>query len=103
MTDKNINQQIDDALNSLDGAERATPGLYFFTRLQQRLNAGQNSFGSKIGLWISRPAIALSVLMVVILLNLAVIFNQPASSDNAEENTDYYSMASSNILDDENP
>lgn len=102
MTNKNINEKIDEALNSLDGAERATPGPYFFTRLQQRLKAENNSLLARIGLWISRPAIALTVLMVVILLNLAVILDQ-RSDTRVDESADYYSMATPTILDYENP
>lgn len=103
MTDKTKDRNIEETLNSLDSISRATPGPYFFTRLQQRIKSEETSIWSTIALWISRPAIAFSVLTLVILLNLAVIFNQNAGPENLEENSDYYSMSSPNTLDDENP
>ncbi len=97
------NKQVDDFLDSLEGITRATPGPYFFTRLQQRLNKEENSLLSKVGLWISRPAIAFSVIILVILLNVSVIFYETSPVERTDDTVDYYSMTSSGSLDYENP
>ena len=36
MNNKNFDKKIDDALNSFDNANRATPKPYLFTRLQAK-------------------------------------------------------------------
>jgi hypothetical protein len=92
---ENMEHNIKEALNSLDGMEKASAGPYFFTRLQQRLQAAKISTWEKIGGWISKPTIAFGSLFAVIILNAALIINKPAKPDRFDESTDDYSMASS--------
>lgn len=68
-----INKLIDEALSSLDGAERAAPKPYLFTRLNARMqNEPENSWDTVLK-FISRPAIALAGLCLVITINAAVV------------------------------
>ena len=57
---EHINKLIDEALSSLDGAERATPKPYLFTRLNARMQKEpENSWDSDLK-FISKPAIAVA-------------------------------------------
>jgi hypothetical protein len=68
-----INKLVDEALSSLDGAERATPKPYLFTRLNARMqNEPENSWDTVLK-FISRPVIALAGLCLVITINAAVV------------------------------
>jgi hypothetical protein len=70
---EHINKLIDEALSSLDGAERATPKPYLFTRLNARMqNDPENSWDAVLK-FISRPVVALAGLCLVITINAAVV------------------------------
>lgn len=70
---EHINKLIDDALSSLDGAERAAPKPYLFTRLNARMqNEPENSWDTVLK-FISKPAIALAGLCLVITINAIVV------------------------------
>jgi hypothetical protein len=70
---EHINKLIDEALSSLDGAERAAPKPYLFTRLNARIqNDPENSWDAVLK-FISRPVVALAGLCLVITINAAVV------------------------------
>ena len=71
--DEHINKLVDEALNSLDGAERATPKPYLLTRLNARMRNEPESSWDNVLKFISRPAIALSGLCLVITINALVV------------------------------
>jgi len=70
-----IEKRSEEALNSLDGIQRAVPAPYFFTRLQVRLR-------EKITIWenitrfINRPAIAFATILFVLALNAFAFLKQ---------------------------
>jgi hypothetical protein len=70
---ENINKLIDEALSSLDGAERATPKPYLFTRLNARMQKEPENSWDNVLKFISRPAIALAGLCLVITINAMVV------------------------------
>jgi hypothetical protein len=78
---QDINKLIDDTLNSLDDAGRATPRPYLFTRINVRMqNNVENAWDRTLRI-ISRPAVALSVLCLVICINALVVSrNYPLKS-----------------------
>ncbi len=100
---KNMDEKINETLNSLEGLDRASPGPYFFTRLQQRLQSSKKSTWEIVARFISKPAFALGSLLIVILLNIALLVNNPAKSDRFEDGSDDYSIAASLINIYENP
>jgi len=80
MTQKdNIQKKVEEALNSLDGIQPATVQPFFYTRLQARLEQTKGIWES-ISSFISRPAMTLSTVCLVILLNLAVLYKNYSSS-----------------------
>ena len=65
-----LENRVNATLNSLDHVQRATPGPFFFTRVQARLNKEEKSSWEQIGSFIGRPQIAFAGLCLVIVLNL---------------------------------
>jgi hypothetical protein len=68
------NNKIEEILGSLDGTQRATAPDFFYTRLKARMEKGLEPATQRP--WILRPAFALSVLLGVLLINAAVIFQK---------------------------
>ncbi len=63
-------------MNSLDGANRAAAGDFFFTRLQGRLQRKGSSAWERIVGWIARPSVAITGLFIILLLNSIVIIRK---------------------------
>jgi hypothetical protein len=94
--DKRIDQ-IDQALNSLDGMAKATPAPYLMTRInarlqQQRQQAG--SFWSYAVAFLSKPTVAVIGLVFFVAVNVVVISSgkTPGSTASAglqNNNTDF--------------
>ncbi len=76
-----IDKKIEEALESFDGAARAEVKPYLFTRLTARMQRQQQSSWDKAVKFITRPAIAMAGLCLVISINAMVIaYKSPASS-----------------------
>lgn len=87
-----IEKKIEDALNSLDHVTRVGPGPFFYTRVQARMRKDRTVW-EKVSGFIAQPAVAFSVICLVISLNVLVIFKA--------ENSPSYSVQKSTILSDE--
>ncbi len=86
MKNEQINKQIDDTLNSLDGAKRATPKPFLLTRLTARMQKKQEGSWDNALRFLSRPAVAIACVVLVITVNTAVFtFNQPAKTGTGDE------------------
>ena len=68
------NHNIESLLSSLDGIQKASPGPYFFTRVQARLQQDQPGTWGSIIRVITRPSIALGTLCLVVVVNAAALF-----------------------------
>ena len=90
---------FDELLNSLDGMQRASPGPYFFTRLQQKLTSGDHSLMGNLARLISRPVIAFGLLLFMIILNISILFNNESSVEKYDGNEDVYGYVSSLMYD----
>jgi hypothetical protein len=75
----NIPKKVDEALNSLEGIRPASVQPYFYTRVIARLEKTRGAW-ENITSFISKPAMTLATVCVVILLNMAVIYKNYASS-----------------------
>ena len=78
-TKKNIEQRVEEALNSLDGIRQATPAPFLYTRLKLRLEQPGKTVWENISLFISRPAMAFATICIVLLLNMTVFFMKDSS------------------------
>jgi hypothetical protein len=82
MEKKNETESI---LNSLDGLQKASPGAFFYTRVQARLQKEETGFLGKIALFLTRPTVALAMLCLIFLLNAAAFYYQHESSSAAAD------------------
>ncbi len=64
---------IDKILHSLDGIKRAEAKPYMHTRIMARLKKDEESFWARSGRFITRPVIAVSCLLVVLVVNYVAI------------------------------
>jgi hypothetical protein len=65
----NIEKRVNEALNSLDGVQRATSNPFLFTRIQQRL-AAKNSPWEKAATFLARPVFAVAIIAVFLTVNI---------------------------------
>jgi hypothetical protein len=102
MTSKEkIRQEIEQTLQCLDGVKRAEANPFLFTRIQARMN-------KKAGVWertfsfISKPAIAVAIVVLVMAVNGWALWDGSASSEiltadnsNASELASEYNVVAS--------
>ena len=83
---ENINKMIEEAMSSVDDAQRAEPRPFLLTRINARMYKGTESFWEKAGWFISRPAVAFTGLCMIVLLNVMVVmFNKTSDSATVAE------------------
>lgn len=105
---EHINNLIEEALNSVDGAKRAEPMPYLLTRINARMSKETVSAWEKAGWFIGRPAVALAGLCLIILINVMVLMiNRPTDTVAVSEQvmpaqTDEFSYTVATIYDNEN-
>ena len=81
-----IEKMAEAALNSLEGAQRATAKPFLYTRLRARMEKRQEGSWEKAGRFIARPAVALAGLCLVIAINAMVIaYNNPVSVSGGDQ------------------
>ena len=75
-----IEKRVEEVLNSLDGIRRAQPQPWFFSRIQARLGrevAEEKTVWGALGSFLSKPAVAIASLCVIMLLNGVLLLNRP--------------------------
>ncbi|MBL7758911.1 MAG: hypothetical protein JNL59_15990 [Chitinophagaceae bacterium] len=76
-----IEQRIDRAFESLDGLKRAQPAPWFYTRLRARLERDEPvTVWEHIGSFLSRPAVVVAGLCVILVANVTILLKQPAAT-----------------------
>lgn len=102
-----INKLVEEAMNSLDDAQRAEPKPYLLTRINARMDKGAASVWERASWLITRPAVAFTGLCMIVLLNVLVVMNKTSHTNNIAEQTvqnqsDYLSYSASTIYDIDN-
>ena len=70
MTSKEqIQQEIEQTLQSLDGAKRAEANPFLFTRIQARMNKKTSRWEERTFSFLSKPAIAFAIVILVMAVN----------------------------------
>jgi hypothetical protein len=76
-----IEKRVEDALNSLDGIQRAEPQPWLFSRVKGKLlREGEKTRWETISSFLSKPAVAIAGLFLILGLNGFLVFNQPSVS-----------------------
>ena len=81
-TELNNSKKIEDVLESLGGISRAKAPAFFYTRLKARMDSEMELSGGTIGRLLTRPALALSLAVIILAMNVTVImqlWNQDSS------------------------
>jgi hypothetical protein len=78
--EKNIQQEIERTLQSLDGIQRAEVNPYLYTRIKARMQKDTGSW-EKAFSFISRPIVALTILVLVMAINGLTLFNGAAPEE----------------------
>ena len=101
-------QEVNHILDSLEGLQQASPGPFFYTRVQARLRKEETGFWGKLAGYFTRPAVAVATLCLIFLLNTAAFFYEretsPAMADQNEQtiNEEYNTTLALNSYYDEN-
>lgn len=83
MTTKEIIQrEIDQTLQSLDGAKRAEANPFLFTRIQARMNKKSSRWEERTFSFLSKPAIAVAIVILVMAVNGWALWGGSSSSEN---------------------
>lgn len=99
---KNENIKIEKILQSADDIRRASPRPFFFTRLEARM-ANKKTTWDRISFFVTRPAVIIAGICLIIVTNVMVIFSSPdfkASANNQGQEIatlDEYSQVSSSF------
>jgi hypothetical protein len=105
---EHINKLIEEALGSVDDAQRATPRPFLLTRINARMSRGSESAWEKAGRVITRPAVAFTGLCMILLVNVVVIISNKSSTATitseqvAQNTTDEFSYTVATIYDTDN-
>ena len=82
---KNINNWVDEALNSLDDVKRATAKPYVLTRMNAKTQNSNSSIWDNALQFISKPMVALVCMLIIIAFNVLVISRNYNTSNTINE------------------
>ncbi|MBK8522151.1 MAG: hypothetical protein IPL54_15200 [Chitinophagaceae bacterium] len=105
---ENIDKMIEEALNSVDDAQRAAPRPFCLPVSMHGMARGTESVWEKAGRFIARPSIAFTGLCLIVLLNVMVVmFNKKSDTATVAEQTvqtqsDEFSYTAITIYDNDN-
>lgn len=94
---QNINEEVQKTLESLDNVQRAQANPYLFTRIRGRLTGEERSFWNLAFRFVSRPVVAVAAILLVILMNVAIILNQPSSTPTPTQEEEQYFASEYNL------
>lgn len=72
-TELNNQGQFDQILDGLDGIERAKAPAFFYTRLKARMERDLENSGGPLIRLLTRPALALTLVAIVLIINATAI------------------------------
>lgn len=79
---KNIEEKVAETMASLDGTTRAAANPFLYTRVLAALKAEEMSFWARTAGFMTRPVVAFATVIVIILMNSLIFFNNPDSRSN---------------------
>jgi hypothetical protein len=87
---EHILEQAAKTLESLDHIQRAEANPYLLTLIKARLQKEEKSFWTLAFGLLSRPVFAIAAVLLIILLNLTIILNQPTKTAPTQEEEQYF-------------
>lgn len=101
---KHTQSRVDAILNSTNGIKRAEANPFLYTRIMSKLGE-ERSVWAVISGFVTRPAVVLSTLCLVIVLNVFVVVNSKedtvttTAQSNSLTDNEYQQMASATTYD----
>jgi hypothetical protein len=109
MKKDNLDKMVQETMSSLDAAGRATPAPFLLTRINAKMErTAQPSAWERAGIFLTRPAVAFTILASVLLMNVYIIGSAEVSdnsiaSQSLQSASDEFSMnTESSLFDFEN-
>jgi hypothetical protein len=102
---RQIEQEVDKTLDSLEGIQKAEASPYLFTRIKARLEREEKTVWGMAISFIGNPTIAIAAILLVVLINASVIFKsgsgqiQPTGQDAEQLFASEYNLIDSTIYD----
>ena len=90
--------RVEQVLNAWDGAKRAEAPAFFYTRLKARMLAGEKTTKS----WIFRPVFVVASLVLVIIINAFIYFQNDNSTISSSYDESIQTIAAEFNLSDNN-
>ncbi|RZM08533.1 MAG: hypothetical protein EOO88_50080 [Pedobacter sp.] len=87
--DKRIEQNVEQALNSFDGAQKASPAPYLETRINARLKQAlqKSNFWQQAVAFLSKPAVVVVTLLFIFAVNFIVLSSGDTTKKNIASGT----------------
>lgn len=76
-----IQQEIEKTLQSIDGMKRAEANPFLFTRIKARMQKNNNGWERTFS-FVSRPAIALAIVILVMAVNAWAVWGSSTTEEN---------------------
>jgi len=81
--------EIENILESLYGIKRASIAGSLYEKVRLRLDTPDNSFIYKLGIALTRPTLAISLAVLVLIFNLLLLKSDVNDSSRTDEGVDY--------------
>ena len=98
---QNEQNRVEQVLNAWDGAKRAEAPAFFYTRLRARMDAQQTGDETPKS-WIFRPAFVVASLVLVIIINAFIYFQNDNSTISSSYDESIQTIAAEFNLSDNN-
>ena len=88
---EHIENQIDRALNSLEGIQRAEANPYLYTRIKARLDGKEGAFWNVAANFLTRPVAVMATFLFLVIMNITFIVEsrrhdvQPTAAEQTDE------------------
>jgi hypothetical protein len=77
---QDMTNKVNEALESLDGIQRAEPAPWFFTRVKARLERDERNVWETAGRFLARPAVTIAGLFFILTLNVFILVKRDATA-----------------------
>lgn len=97
MENNKLAKLVQETIDAMDGAERATPAPFLLTRLHAQLRREEISYWERINFFVCRPVVAVTAVLLVVTLNLFMYTYNGSGNTSTQAQattlaTDEYSM-----------
>lgn len=83
--EKNIQQEVDKTLESIEDIQRAEANPFLFTRIKAKMQYLQDNGWEKVFSFITRPAIAIAIVVLVMGINMLAVWGSGANENLAAD------------------